>query len=225
MNNRIYIPATKPEDWKALLADPEKHWRKGYSAMSLTYAWQSVNGFPPAVKHAFKESGIDLFQGTEILFAFPEHQVSLPGGSAASQNDLYVLAKGKGQLISIAVEGKVSEPFDKKVSEWFQNPSKGKRKRLEYLCGQLGLDMDQVYDIRYQLLHRTASAVIEAERFNATSALMLVHSFSKTMEWFQDYADFASLYGIDADPNRIYPATSIHGIGLYLGWVSDEIDE
>jgi hypothetical protein len=35
MNNRVYIPATKPEDWQNLLADPEKQWRDGYSAKSL----------------------------------------------------------------------------------------------------------------------------------------------------------------------------------------------
>jgi hypothetical protein len=29
---KIYIPSTKPEDWKSLLADPKKQWRKGYSA-------------------------------------------------------------------------------------------------------------------------------------------------------------------------------------------------
>jgi hypothetical protein len=29
MGSKIFIPATKPEDWKSLLAEPEKHWRKG----------------------------------------------------------------------------------------------------------------------------------------------------------------------------------------------------
>jgi hypothetical protein len=32
--------------------------------------------------------------------------------------------------------------------------------------------------IRYQLLHRAASVVIEAERFNASYAVLPVHSFS-----------------------------------------------
>ena len=222
--NRIYTPATKPEDWKSLLAEPEKHWKRGYSAMSLAYAWQNSNGFPPAVKRAFGESGIEVFKECEILFAFPEHQVPLPGGKAASQNDLFVLAKGHDQLISIAVEGKASEPFDKTVSEWFKKPSPGKEKRLKFLCEELSLDKNQVSDVRYQLLHRTASAIIEAERFNAHHALMLVHSFSKTQEWFTDYSDFMALFGVSAKSDTIQMATNLRGLFLYLGWVSDEVE-
>ena len=37
--SKIYIPSTKPEDWQSLLAHPEKHWRKGYSAKALAYCW------------------------------------------------------------------------------------------------------------------------------------------------------------------------------------------
>src|SRR4051812_34685849 len=37
--NPVYIPADKIEDWKSLLADPEKHWRQNYSAMSVAEAW------------------------------------------------------------------------------------------------------------------------------------------------------------------------------------------
>jgi len=59
-----------------------------------------------------------LFHSIEFLLGIPEHQVSLPGGSTASQNDIYVLAKSsRDELISIAVEGKVSEPFGDLVSE------------------------------------------------------------------------------------------------------------
>ena len=51
-----------------------------------------------------------------ILMAFPEYKVPLPVGSAASQNDLFVLGKFNDQLISIMVEGKSSEGFGKLVS-------------------------------------------------------------------------------------------------------------
>jgi hypothetical protein len=39
--NNILIPASNPEDWKKFLADPEKHWKKGYSARTLAYCWQN----------------------------------------------------------------------------------------------------------------------------------------------------------------------------------------
>jgi hypothetical protein len=222
MGSKIFIPATKPEDWKSLLAEPEKHWRKGYSARSLAYCWQEAEGFPECVKKAFSQSNISILHNIELLLAIPEYQVSLPGGSRPSQNDIFVLAKGDGQLISITVEGKVSEPFDKTISEWLQDRSRGKQVRLNFLCNELDLDKAMVSNIRYQLLHRTASAIIEAKKFNAPNALMLVHSFSLSNEWFADYYKFASLFGLEAELNRIHFASNIGGIKLHLGWVKGE---
>jgi hypothetical protein len=121
------------------------------------------------------------------------------------------------------VEGKVSEPFGPLVSEWFQNPSEGKKERLAFLCKTLGLDEEQVQSIRYQLLHRTASAVIEAERFNAKHALMLVHSFSSTSEWFDDFKAFARLFDAEADLDQLLQAGRLSDIDLYLGWIKGEV--
>jgi len=33
----FYRVINGPEDWKPLLAEPEKHWRTGYSAKTLAY--------------------------------------------------------------------------------------------------------------------------------------------------------------------------------------------
>ena len=49
-----------------------------------------------------------------------------------------------------------------------------------FLYELLQLDEDGVLDLRYELLHRTAAAVLEAQRFTTRYALMLVHSFSST---------------------------------------------
>ena len=46
------------------------------------------------------------------------------------------------------VEGKVSEPFGPLISDWIKNGSPGKEKRLSYLCGELGLDIDKVQHVR-----------------------------------------------------------------------------
>ena len=146
----------------------------------------------------------------------------LPGGGNPSQNDLFVLAKGNEQLISIAVEGKVSEPFGPLVSDWFRNPSEGKKKRLAFLCKTLGLEQDKVLSIRYQLLHLTASALIEAERFNAKHALMMVHSFSPTNEGYEDFEKFAGLYGVQTERDKIISLGWTNGIGLYIGWVKGD---
>ena len=66
---------------------------------------------------------------------------------------------------------------------------------MSFICKALGLNHSPVDSIRYQLLHRTASAVVEARRFNAAHAMMLVHSFSPSDEWFDDYNQFLALFG------------------------------
>jgi hypothetical protein len=114
--SKIYIPAQSAEDWQLFLADPEKQWRTGYSAKTLAYCWQEADGLPACIRKAFDNSGSDTFRRIEPLLIIPEHKVNLPGGSAASQDDILVLAKSADQLVSIAVEGKVDEPFDKPVS-------------------------------------------------------------------------------------------------------------
>ena len=217
--DKIFIPANKPEDWKSLLAKPDKHWRRGYSAKTLAYSWQEANGFPECVRSVFKKSGIGLFQNIELLLAFPEYKVPLPGGRRASQSDIFILAKGNSQLISIMIEGKVSEPFDKTIAEWRLESSKGKEIRLKFLCDELQLEKEKIDHIRYQLLHRTASAIIEAKRFNAQNALMLVHSFSQSDEWFEDYSQFLALFGLNVKPDSLVFAKNINGIDLYFSWV------
>lgn len=219
--SKIFVPASKPEDWRSLLAEPDKHWRTGYSAKALAYCWQEADGFPKCVKRVFRNSGIELFRDIKPLVAFPEYKVALPPrGGRPSQNDVFVLAKGNDRLVSIAVEGKVSEPFGETVAEWKLKDGKGKPTRLKFLCDELQLDEDQVDTIRYQLLHRTASAIIEAEKFKAENALMLVHSFSQCDEWFEDYERFLALFGLtEIKPDSLVYARNIKGIDLYFGWV------
>nr|WP_208596367.1 hypothetical protein [Desulfonatronospira thiodismutans] len=68
-------------------------------------------------------------------------------------------------------------------------------------------------------MHRTASALIEAQRFNTQHALMLVHSFSQSHEGFQDYAAFAELMGGSASKDSLNSAGSRSGVSLHLTWV------
>ncbi len=209
---------TGPEDWKVL--HPERHWKTGYSAKALAYSWESANGFPEEVREVFRDS---QFGNVELLMAFPEYQTPLPGGRRSSQTDLFVLAEGAGDLVVIGVEGKVSEDFDKLVEDWLGDaPTPGQERRLSFLKQKLQVEECDVGKIRYQLLHRTAAALIEAERFNARWAVMLVHSFSQEDEHFEDYQDFLDLLGCDgedATPNSVTYVGDKDGIDLYLAWV------
>jgi len=222
---KIFIPTEEPEDWRKLLTVPDTQWRKDYSAYELAYCWDKANDFPESVRKVFRDSEIDLFQNVELLFAFPEYEVPLPGGVRPSQNDIFILALAKGncQLISITVEGKVKEGFEDTVAEWLnKDNSEGKRKRLKFLLNKLQLNEDKVKPIRYQLLHRTASAIIEAERFGAKNSLMLVHSFSQDDDGFDYYWQFSRLFNADGKTNSLVFAKNIRGIDLYLGWVKEK---
>src|SRR3990172_2928628 len=103
--NKFYVPLKGPESWKKLLAEPDKHWKTGYSARSIAYCWEEAQGFPKSVTDVFKSSSYGLFHSVEFILGIPEHKVGLPPkGGHPSQNDLFILAKSKDELISIAVE-------------------------------------------------------------------------------------------------------------------------
>ncbi len=215
---RIYVPTTGVESWQALLADPVKHWKTGYSAKSLAYSWEEAEGFPAEIKELFASAPEHGLEDIELLLAIPEHKVPLPGGSTQSQNDVFVLGKAARQLVAIAIEGKVSEPFGPTVGEWLTDASSGKHERLSYLKEVLGLAGEFDPNVRYQLLHRTASAVIEAKRCNAPKAAMVVHSFRQTNEWFEDYASFWKLFGVVAQIGALGGVGDRNGVELCLGW-------
>lgn len=221
--SNFFIPTQSPEDWKSFLADP-KHWKTGYSARSLAYCWQEARGFPEEVKKVFNESNFDVFKDIEILLGFPEYKVPLQGGLRASQNDIFILAKGASGLVAIAVEGKVAEHFGDTVAVWRlkRDEKTNKDKRLEFLLGLLKLQNKPIEQIRYQLLHRTASAIIEADRFNIKNALMLIHSFSQSYEHFEDYSDFLALFKLTARKDALAGPIDIDGINLYFGWVKGD---
>ena len=219
---KFFVPTTGTEEWKNLLADPEKQWRSGYSAKALACCWEEAGGFPKSVKGVFSQSDLEQFKEIKFLLGFPEYKVPLKGGQRPSQNDIFVLAHHQGKLVTIAVEGKVAESFGPIVSRWKVPESKGKQCRLEYLRQLLGLSGKSLDSIRYQLLHRTASALIEAERFNSSAAMMMVHSFSQEHEWFEDYQAFLNLFGKSGAPNSITHVGEKNGVELYLSWVTGE---
>jgi hypothetical protein len=213
--SKVYIPTVGPDDWKRLLAEPTKQWRTGFSAKTLAHCWERANGMPPEIASMLRPYGDPV----ELLLAIPEYKVPLPGASRAeSQNDVFALARVGDRTFAIMVEGKVAEPFSQKLGDWLQNASEGKLKRLAFIKGMLGLTLPLPENIYYQLLHRTASAVIEAKRFKADAAAMIVHSFSEERIWFGAFMQFASLFGVTAVANELSAVQSNAKPPLYLGW-------
>lgn len=71
--------------------------------------------------------------------------------------------------------------------------SAGKEDQLRFLCSELWQAYPPPGQIRY---HRTVSAVLEAKRFGASEAAMVVHSFSPMNEWLGDYQAFLRMFGL-----------------------------
>ena len=51
---------------------------------------------------------------------------------------------------------------------------------------------------------------------------MLVHSFSSTNEWLDDYSKFLALFGKEGVPNTIISVGKKSDISLYFAWVHGE---
>ena len=217
---RIYIPSAGPDSWQQFLAEPEKQWKTGYSAKSLAYSWEEADGFPKEIGDALTDSDIEALKEMTPLLVVPEHKVPLPGGRTESQNDVFVLGSTPSGLVSVCVEGKVNESFGDPVWKWGPDSSPGKRKRFQYLTETLGLENVDLSNIYYQLLHRTASAIIEARRFHASTAVMLVYSFSQEHKWFPEFSEFAETMSMSAELNTIHGCGNRSGVNLYLGWVA-----
>ncbi len=225
--NRVLVPTSGADDWRWLLADPAAHWKHGASAMALADAWEHADGWPTPVAAALARE--PSLVGLELLLAIPEHRTPLPGGRRGSQTDLLVLARSPAQeLAVIAVEGKAQEPFGEPVGDWRAQAGTGRRERLAFLLETLELhDDDGLAHVRYQLLHRTVAAIIEARRFGARHAVMLVHSFTtptvspRTDAWYEDFADFAALFGASVEKGTVATVRQLADVTLHLGWVSD----
>jgi hypothetical protein len=200
------------------MALPIRHWRRGFSARTLAYCWEEADGFPAEIVSLFESSGESALKGIELLLAIPEYKVPLAGHGKPSQNDLFVLAKNQtSNLITVVVEGKVFEAFGPTLGQWYEPETKGKRLRLAGLKKRLTLEEIPKH-FRYQLVHRTASAVIEAERFGAGMAAMIVHSFCEEDKGYNDYAEFLVLFGAKAVHGQMVALTRVTGVTLFCGW-------
>ena len=209
----------KPEAVIPYLAQQERHWRKGYSAYELAHSWVHAGDIPASVR-----SVLDTcpdYSGAHLVEGLFERDVDLRTRGRRSQTDLLAFVKLAHGYAVIGVEGKVNEPFGELVSVW-NDHTPGKQRRLEALCASLGFRVADVGDIRYQLLHRTVSAIYEAQRYRTKRALMLVHSFSRTDTSFGDFQVFAQLMGTPVPAmNRVSEERECEGVRLRLAWVKD----
>ena len=90
---------------------------------------------------------------------------------------------------------------------------------MKFLCSEVGLAFPPPEHFRYQLFHRTVSAVLEAKRFGASDSAMVVHSFSPTNEWLEDYQAFLAPFGLQGAVDEAVSTRLPTGLALHLAWV------
>jgi len=186
--------------------------------MTAAAAWEDAgDALPKEISDALNSSGDEVLRDLKLLAAIPEWEVSLEGGETASHTDVLALARNEKGLCVIAVEAKVNEDFGPLIKEKRSNASAGQRRRLDYLHFLLGVPhFDDL--IRYQLLHRTASALLTARQFHAQTGVMLVHSFADKPNLRADFDAFCDALGAKRLSPEVYVAPTFGNPCLYMAW-------
>jgi hypothetical protein len=167
-----------------------------------------------------RENGFDQ---PVLLLAVAEHKVDLPGGTAASQCDVWAIIKTSVGLLSLTVEAKAREPFGEEILErWLiagktKLSAKNRKDRWDYIRAFLP-DSGSLSGVRYQMLHRCAASVIEARRLGCQHAAFIVQAFDTPDESFRDYQLFCEAMRIPASRGGM-AATNAAGVALSVGWI------
>ena len=215
---RIFVPTRNGTDWQRLLAKPKLHWKKGASAMTAAAAWEDAgDSLPEEISRLLSSASETVLQELKLLAAIPEWEVKLPGGETTSNTDVMAICRNESGLCIVAVEAKVHEDFGPLVGEKRSSASPNQLSRLRYLHEVLNVEM---FDdaIRYQLLHRTASAILTALDFHAPVAVMLVHAFDTPSERKSDFTAFCNVMGAIELATNVFKVPGIANPQLYLAW-------
>lgn len=215
---RIFVPTQNGTDWQRLLGKPKLHWKMGRSAMSAAACWEANPNLPQDIMRILEESNDPALADLELLAAIPEWEVDLPGGKRPSQTDILAIARNGNNLVILGIEAKVDETFGPTIGEKRAEPSAGQSERIAYLEKELGRVMPLPDTVRYQLLHRSVSALLTARAFHAPVAVMLVHSFCPASTWRDDFSAFCTELSCRELTADLFEVPSVTGQRLLLGW-------
>ncbi|MBX9897247.1 MAG: hypothetical protein K2Y17_05000 [Qipengyuania sp.] len=217
---RLHVPLRAPEDVIPHLGAPH-HWKQGRSAKHLIDSWWTANEIPASLKRLLDEA--PEWRNAVLIDAFAERCTSLEDSRPShSQSDLLAIVGVGNGIAVLSIEAKVDEGFDRTVGEWIGDGSKGKALRLARLRALLGIEDRIVSELRYQLLHRTAAAVLEAKRYRTNQAAMIVQSWCPERSSLDDYSAFCRVLGIAVtECNKLTDPISLGDVGLRLGWCAE----
>jgi hypothetical protein len=173
----------------------------------------------------------ELFRETaygepKLLLGVAEHKVELAGGNAASQCDFWAVLATQLGMLSLSVEAKAREAFgDHTAEEWLaagesRRSKENREERLKFILNSLPPSATW-QQVRYQLLHRCAAAVLESKRLSLSHAAFIVQAFDSPQVSFNEYSTFCNSFGIPPVRNAL-ASTRFDGITL-KGWADSPL--
>lgn len=161
-----------------------RHWVDGRSAKELAKAWFPAPGIacvPTEVEAILSSSPI--LGNVAFSDAEPEAIVRFDSFGGEPRNcDLLARAQCVAGTVMVSVEAKADEPFGKLIGEEYDRaiarPGSRSPERIRMLASAvLRQSVEQCRDLRYQLLHGAAGALVAATARDSQIAIFLVHEF------------------------------------------------
>ena len=190
------------EDW-FFAAPPkgkENQWKDNYSAKELA-KFATCSEFPAILQQIIKSMGCSASK----VKCIPEADTPLPYSSKGPRShDLLVVGKD----FVIGIEAKVNEPYSKTLSQEYEQGSKDKKARIDWMKNLLFSENDDtINELKYQLFSGTCGTLLEAMNRNMSKCMFLVLSFdvegnggNKTNN--EDFEKFCAKIGLDKDNKK-----------------------
>jgi len=178
----------------------------------LVARWQASAGFPPEIARLLNTN--DTTARATLILAIPGHEVQLARGARAAPADLWVLARTTRGLLSIVVDGNAKSNaasfadarVDRPLAPW------------NALWSLLEIDPARHEHADARFVHCTVGALLEARRFFAVAAAVIVHAVDAGHDSFADLQRFVAVMGGRLNGRgHLAPVPAREGIELFFG--------
>lgn len=214
-------PLFKPQDVIAFLGRGEQHWKEGRSAFEAAHSWFALKNIPASIQAILNQ--VSDFEGAVLEKAVFEKKTKLDSYGRESQTDIMAFLKVNDGRAVVGVEAKVDESFGPLVREW-NDYGTGKLRRLAGILDRLKFGSIAIGELRYQLFHRVAATLIEAQHASARHAAVIVQSFVSKRTGFEDFVAFANAFGASVTaPGKLSQPRAVGEVTMRLGWTENPL--
>ena len=94
----------------------------------MAVSWESQCNSPSGLPHEIHATlnSHSAFRNPVLLLGIVEHRVTLDTPKTPSQNDLWCMVLTDAGQVSVAVEAKAGEEFDKRLRDWLASETKAR---------------------------------------------------------------------------------------------------